>query len=131
MTDKVERRHAQPSVGTEAEREAARAELVRVRGAVTDSGITVEVVFSRLKGGFYGSDDHRLHRVLNDTAMNALKQAGTPLYKNTRQRIHEKIDGKSGATGGKKRKSAPTTDPPVQMARLTPAGEVLLHSTPP
>ena len=130
MTEKVPRT-AQASVGTEAEREAARAELVRVGGAVTDSGITVEVVFSRLKGGFYGSDDHRLHAVLNDRATNELKEAGTPLTKQTKQRITQKIDGKSGATGGKKRKSAPTTDPPVQMARLTPAGEVLLHFTPP
>jgi hypothetical protein len=130
MTEKVPRT-AQASVGTEAEREAARAELVRVREAVTDSGITVEVVFSRLKGGFYGSDDHRLHRVLNDTAMNELKKAGTPLTKQTKTRIKQKIDGKSSATVGKERKSAPTTDSPVQMARLTPASEVLLHSTPP
>ena len=130
MKEKVPRT-AQASVGTEAELEAARAELVRDGEAVTLAAKVVNVVFHRLKGGFYGSDDHRLHAVLNDRATNELKEAGTPLTKQTKQRITQKIDGKSGATGGKKRKSAPTTDPPVQMARLTPAGEVLLHFTPP
>ena len=124
-------RTAQASVGTEAEVEAARAELVRDGEPVTVASIAVNVVFDRLKGGYYGSDEPDLHRVLNGRATDELKEAGTPLTKQTRQRITQKIDGKSGATVGKKRKSAPTTDSPVQMARLTPAGEVLLHSTPP
>ena len=83
----------------------------------------VIVVFKRIKGGYYGSDEPSLLHVLNRTATVKLIEAGTPLTGQTVQRIRQKIAGKSGATGGKNPKSAPTTDSPVPMARLTPAGE--------
>ena len=123
MKDKV-KRTAQPSVGTEAERDAARADLVRAGDKVTPAGVALYVAFNRMKIGHYGLKTNLL-QYLGD-AQDELK-----LSDQTVQRLRNLIAGKSGATGGKKRKSAPTTDSPVPMARLTPVGEVLLHSTPP